>query len=1521
MIRRQALFCARVTCAMSWGLLPLVWSALLAGCGEQGSSVSPQSDEGKASIVGLALTSADVSSVGVTVTGGGLSNPIVFPLQKNGNQWSALASGIPAGAGYTFALAAQDANNATIYSGSATGVAVVKNQTVEVVITGQQVNPPAPFQNAPPVVDSVIASSVNVAPGDTVSLVATAHDPNAGDSLTYNWSATNGAFSASSGSSTNWTAASAGTTPITLTVTDQAGASVTVQIQIVVAANAGKGSADITATLNTWPVVSNVIGTPNYLVKGTASILTAQASDADGDSLVYAWTSNCAGTFSSTQVPMPSFTLDSASTATSCTLTVAVTDGHGGSTSGTLVLPVGKPLAAAPPTISQVTQTLTDVSASDTVVLSVQAADPQSLALTFAWTASGGALSNQSDAAGRSQITWAPPASAASSWTITASVTDSAGLSVPYVFTIRPKTCFGPAQPTTAPWRFAVMADTQWTMTDDGKNPNSVAVDIVNQLNAQFIAKGVKFVVAAGDVTDNGSNLALDTRAEFAQALYNAGIGFYPLRGNHESSATAAAEFVRIFPQTKTGQQNATPSNVFIANSDDVNTHPVTPNGSPFVVGSSFSSPSTALAGLSYSFDYGNARFVLLDQFTPADGSANTIDAQQSWITSTLSGRPAGSHAFVFGHKGIITEDHVDTLFGDDPSLDPAGQDAFITSLAQGGVRYYMGGHDHMHNRALVTTTDGTTASIQNIILASDSSKFYTPAATPNDVTYDMPAFGHTRETPIAQELDTIGYYIVTIVDGRATVDFYSAAANPASGTIATTPVLDFTKRESYGYGLNGKQFVIRPSGSYTSMQDSFAGTTAQILAGTNVAPGTDGGGRQFSKTVDTAWSNSECGTSSATLDLSITGALGTGQTDTYALSMSYDPTTASATQIGNGGLGIAVKDVNGNWVNAVDKDFGGTKTFVLGAWQSSYGLGTYGIDTATNTAWAVINHSSDFAVAPFPGVGAVSGKILAINDFHGQISAGKTVSGHPVGDAAVLASYLKTAMAGNDANTVLVETGDLVGASPASSALLQDEPSVDFFNYFANAECPKMPQVALQSTGIDRFDGLLDPGCNLIGIPGNHEFDEGVDELMRLMGGGNHAKGPFIDNPWAGARFPLIAANIWKSNGELLFRPYAIKSIGGLRVAFVGAGLKDTPSVVIPSGVAGLTFGDEADAINTQVTALHAMGIHAIVAVIHNGGSQTSYTGTTKPSATAPSSDIVGIINRLDADVDIAITAHSHSFTNAYVKNAGNKDVLVTQAYSASTAYANIDFTLDPASQDITAKSASIVTTYADATGLVPDATMAALTSAAETLVGPIANTVVTTATALLSRTQTSAGESPLGDLVAEAHRESVSADFGITNPGGLRADLPTTCATSPCSVTWNDCFTAQPFGNIVMSMKLTGAQLYAVLEQQWAGQSSPKMLQIAGFGYQWSQSAPVGSRIVAGSLHKTDGTLIDVNATYTVAVNNFLQGGGDGFTVFKSGTNVVPGPVDLDALLAYFKVASQPVSAATDGRVTLVP
>jgi 5'-nucleotidase len=551
------------------------------------------------------------------------------------------------------------------------------------------------------------------------------------------------------------------------------------------------------------------------------------------------------------------------------------------------------------------------------------------------------------------------------------------------------------------------------------------------------------------------------------------------------------------------------------------------------------------------------------------------------------------------------------------------------------------------------------------------------------------------------------------------------------------------------------------------------------------------------------------------------------------------------------------------------------------------------------------------------PASRRIAVKILGINDFHGQLSAGKLVSKRPVGSAGVLAAYLRTATsAAAPDHTLVVHAGDHVGASPASSALLQDEPAVSFLNLLANRHCRHLEVEERGGVGgreeeDDRFEGWMDPRCNLAGSVGNHEFDEGNAELQRLLGGGNHAKGPFLENPWKGARYPTLAANVVDAKtGKPVLPPYVVKRVDGVPLAFIGVVLKETPTIVTPSGVAGLRFLDEADTVNSYVPELRRRGVRAIVVLIHQGGSQKSYTGATDPAGVV-SGAIVDIVKRLDDEVDLVVSGHSHTFVNAILQNEHGKPMLVTQAYSAGTAYADIDLEIDRETRDVVKKSASIVTTWADAgPGLVPDPDAAALTLAAETQVAPLVNQVIGTATTAMAGAGGPSGESPLGDLIADAQRAAVpGADFAFMNPGGVRADL----AAGP--VTWGNLFAIQPFGNSLVALTLTGTQVRQLLEQQWQGQPYARILHASGIAYTWDAALPAGSRVVE---IRKGGALLDPTASYRVVVNNFMAAGGDNFTVLVQGGNPVGGAQDIDALIAWVKSLPQPFGAPASGRIT---
>jgi 5'-nucleotidase len=525
--------------------------------------------------------------------------------------------------------------------------------------------------------------------------------------------------------------------------------------------------------------------------------------------------------------------------------------------------------------------------------------------------------------------------------------------------------------------------------------------------------------------------------------------------------------------------------------------------------------------------------------------------------------------------------------------------------------------------------------------------------------------------------------------------------------------------------------------------------------------------------------------------------------------------------------------------------------------------------------------------------------KLLGINDFHGQLDQGKKVGPRPVGGADVLVSYLKAAEAGIENQTLIIHAGDLVGASPPDSALLQDEPSVSVMNLLANSSCS--------------LDDRMNPGCNIVGTLGNHEFDEGKVELLRLIDGGNFITGPFLDDPWRGARFPYVSANVVNtSDGSPMVPPLVIKLVQGVPIAVIGAVLEQAPTIVTPTGVAGLTFLDEADAINAYVPGLKAAGIHTIIVTIHQGGFQTSYNGPTNPAATLSSGpEITDIVNRLDDEIDVVISGHTHAFTNVFIPNANGKQILVTQAFAFSTAYDDIDLLIDPATRDVVSKTAQIVTTFGDAgPGLTPDPQAAAITAAAFSSVAPLITQVFGFATDAFTRTENAAGESTLGNLIADAQRELQGTQMSFMNPGGIRADL------DAGDITYNDLFTIQPFGNTMVNLNVTGAQIKDVLEQQFPGafgQTVQRILKISGLTYTWNPAAPAGSKIVS---IQVGGSPINFATTYLITTNNFLAAGGDGFTKFTAGMNQIGGPIDLDVLISYVEHHT-PIAPFIDNRI----
>jgi 5'-nucleotidase len=513
--------------------------------------------------------------------------------------------------------------------------------------------------------------------------------------------------------------------------------------------------------------------------------------------------------------------------------------------------------------------------------------------------------------------------------------------------------------------------------------------------------------------------------------------------------------------------------------------------------------------------------------------------------------------------------------------------------------------------------------------------------------------------------------------------------------------------------------------------------------------------------------------------------------------------------------------------------------------------------------------------------------QILAINDFHGNIA---TSSGSFGGTGR--ADYLSANIAAREAdadNSIFVSAGDLIGASPLISALFHDEPTIEAMN-------------------------LL--GLDINGV-GNHEFDEGAAELLRMQNGGSHpVDGDLDGTPFLGADFEFLAANVEvDETGETLFPPYTIRNYQGVKVAFIGMTLEGTPTIVTPSGVAGLTFHDEAKTVNALVPQLRQNNVESIVVLLHeggrsDGGPQDCGTGLTGP--------IAEIVPMLDDAVDLVIAGHTN---DEFVCEIDGK--WVTMADTRGRLFTDIDVTLNRVTKDLTVQSIENVANLQ--AGVTPDPDVTALIDKYQSLSDPLANQVIGTVTTDISRTGNLAGESALGDIIADAqHEATMDPGFGgavaaFMNPGGIRAsiDFVSSGPEADGEFTFGEAFGVQPFGNSLVTMTLTGAQIDTLLEQQWLGQTSPRILQVSnGFTYEWDAAMPDGSKVDPASI-KIGGVAIDPGTGYRVTVNSFLADGGDNFSVLVEGTDRLGGEVDLDALVTYFG-AHSPVPPGPQDRIT---
>ncbi|MFE7131282.1 bifunctional metallophosphatase/5'-nucleotidase [Streptomyces sp. NPDC057638] len=546
--------------------------------------------------------------------------------------------------------------------------------------------------------------------------------------------------------------------------------------------------------------------------------------------------------------------------------------------------------------------------------------------------------------------------------------------------------------------------------------------------------------------------------------------------------------------------------------------------------------------------------------------------------------------------------------------------------------------------------------------------------------------------------------------------------------------------------------------------------------------------------------------------------------------------------------------------------------------------------------------------------------QLLSFNDLHGHLqppsgSSGRVTHTNPdgttrtidAGGTEYLATHLREARKGNR-YSITAAAGDMIGATPLLSGLFHDEPTIE----------------ALNKLKLD------------VSSVGNHEFDEGARELARIQDGGCHpTEGCYEQGKrFEGADFPYLTSNVThERNGRPLLDPYFIWEKNGVKIGFVGVTLEGTPDIVNAEGIKGLKFGDEVEAINKYTRILERKGVKSIVALLHEGGSPASTSYNYNCDSPGPgdgiSGPIVDIAKNVSPQVDALVTGHTHQAYACTIPDPAGKPRTVTSAASFGRLYTDTTLTYDRRTKDIV--RTSVASANHVVTRDVPKAPdMTALIERWNALAAPVAGRPVGHISADIENPLTE--ERPLGNLIADAQLTALApadkggAEFALMNPGGIRAGLThkATGAEGDGVVTYGEAFTVQPFTNMMNVVSLTGSQVLTALRQQVSGpnQNSPKILQVSkGFTYTLDLTKTGADRIVADSV-RLNGQPIDPARTYRVAMNEFLSGGGDGFSVLKEHTNKLVGASDLDVLLTYFagSSASAPLTPPALGRISVI-
>ncbi|GAB2683855.1 bifunctional metallophosphatase/5'-nucleotidase [Thalassiella azotivora] len=521
--------------------------------------------------------------------------------------------------------------------------------------------------------------------------------------------------------------------------------------------------------------------------------------------------------------------------------------------------------------------------------------------------------------------------------------------------------------------------------------------------------------------------------------------------------------------------------------------------------------------------------------------------------------------------------------------------------------------------------------------------------------------------------------------------------------------------------------------------------------------------------------------------------------------------------------------------------------------------------------------------------------QMLSFNDFHGHLEAtdgpldeAQDPSQTEVGGVEHLSAKIKALRAEHgDRTSLTVAAGDLIGGSPFLSGLFHDEPSVE----------------ALDELGLD------------VSSVGNHEFDEGTEELLRMQYGGCHPddgcyfqKRNGRDVVYPGADFDWLAANVVrKDTGEPLLPGTKVERVQGIKVGFIGMTLEDTDTLVSPAGVSTVDFLDEVETANAQAARLRQQGVEAIVVLLHEGGYQTG----TYQQCQGISGPVVEIAENLDPAIDAVVTGHTHEPYVCNVPDPAGQPRMVTSAAEYGKVVTETILPLDRRTRDVV--RADVTATNHLVTRDATDPEQTEIIEKWNAISAPIAGRVVgTVAEDVTGDASGNRGiETPMANLVADSilwgtSGEAGGAQISFMNVGGVRASLlvdQITNGEQPGEVTYAEAFAVAPFGNLLVSMDLTGEQIEEVLEQQYVPTRGRPTLALGvseGFTYTWDDTQPQGERV---SDMQLDGVAIDPDATYRVSTLNFLASGGDQFTAFTQGTNILGGAEDLANLVAYLE------------------